>query len=652
MSQPLWTPSDARVARAQLTRFRAQAEDASGQTLENYDQLWTWSVENPASFWKLAWESLGVVRHQEPSVILQGHDISSATWFKDATLNYAENLLQGPDDKVAVIACGQGYAAPREVTMGELRTHVGAMQRFLLQQGVEAGDRVAAFLPNRLEAVVTMLAASSIGAIYSSSSPDFGLKGVLDRFGQIAPKVLVATDGSHYGGKSFDTRDRVAQIADALSGSLTALVMVGVVDPATCTEGIPGAIAWDEALAGPDVLPTFTPLPFDHPLYILYSSGTTGVPKCIVHGAGGTLLQHLKEHRLHTDVQPGDVVFYFTTTGWMMWNWLVSGLAAGASIVLWDGSPAYPSAAALWEMAEQHRVTVFGTSPKFLSMCEKEGLCPKEQFNLSRLRTVLSTGSPLSVDNFNWVYASVHPDVQLASICGGTDIVSCFMLGVPTVPVYPGEIQRRGLGMAVDAWSDDRQPIRGQKAELVCTAPFPSRPVAFWNDPNGERYHAAYFSTYEGVWRHGDYIEITSNNGIVVYGRSDATLNPGGVRIGTAEIYRPVESMDQVRESIVVGVPTADDDVSVVLFVALQPGVTFDASLEQAIKKRIRALASPRHVPRSIHVVDAVPRTLSGKKVEIAVRRTLLGEDVANRDALANPEALDAFAALRDAVHA
>jgi acetoacetyl-CoA synthetase len=407
---------------------------------------------------------------------------------------------------------------------------------------------------------------------------------------------------------------------------------------------VPGAVTWDEAVRSDAREPHFEPLPFDHPLYIMYSSGTTGVPKCIVHGAGGTLIQHAKEHILHTDLGRSDRLFYFTTCGWMMWNWLVGGLFTGAGIVLWDGSPAYPGPDVLWKMAEEHKVTVFGTSPKFLSMCAKEGVRPGAQHDLGDLKTVLSTGAPLSQENFEWVYEAVGDDVQLASISGGTDIISCFMLGSPVDPVYAGEIQKRGLGMAVEAWRSEGEAVEGEKGELVCVQPFPSMPVGFWNDDTGERYHRAYFDVYEGVWRHGDYVEITPNKGVIVYGRSDATLNPGGVRIGTAEIYRPVEAMAAVVESVVVGLPE-DDDIAVVLFVVLAEGVVLDAALDREIRRRIRAAASPRHVPRRILVAPAVPRTISGKKVEIAVSRVLQGETVPNRDALANPEALDWFVA-------
>ena len=639
---PLWTPSADRVAHARLTAFRLAAQDLAGRPLPNYRALWAWSVDDTAAFWKLVWDDARIVHHAPPRAVLSHPTMPGARWFEGATLNFAENLLRRDDDHPALVAVDE-TGRRTVVSYRELRRQVARLQHFLKGQGVGVGDRVAAWMPNRVETVVAMLATSALGAVFSSSSPDFGIKGVLDRFGQIGPKVLLASDGAVYGGKQHDQRDKLAEIAQALGDGLQAVVVVPVLD-AQDLSSVPKAVRWDDALAaGPDA-PTFTPLPFDHPLYIMYSSGTTGVPKCIVHGAGGTLLQHVKEHTLHTDVSADDVVFYFTTCGWMMWNWLVSALYTGATVVLWDGSPVHPSPDALWQLAEDEGITVFGTSPKFLSMCAKEGLHPAEQHDLGALRAVLSTGAPLPTDGFAWVYSHVKADVQLASIAGGTDIISCFMLGCPTEPVYAGEIQQRGLGMAVYAWTDAGEAVEGTKAELVCTKPFPSMPVGFWNDPDGQRYHDAYFDHFPGVWRHGDFVEITERGGVIVYGRSDATLNPGGVRIGTAEIYRPVEAMEEVTDAVVVGLPTADDDVEVVLFVVLAAGVTLDAALERALRTRIRQLASPRHVPQRIFAAPAIPRTISGKKVEIAIARVLCGQDAPNRDALANPDALDWFA--------
>ncbi|MCB9663362.1 MAG: acetoacetate--CoA ligase [Alphaproteobacteria bacterium] len=644
MSQPLWTPSPERVARARLTRFLEAARARTGLPLPDYDALHAWSLDDRAAFWGLVWDELGVVASTPPEAVLtHGDAMPGARWFEGARLSFAENLLRHEGDAPALVGVDETGGPDTVVSRDGLRVLVARFQAFLRAQGVGPGDRVAAWMPNRVEAVVAMLAASSLGAVYSSSSPDFGVRGVLDRFGQIRPKVLLVADGSRYGGRSFPLADKIAEVAAALAPDLRAVVWVDVVGTPPPAH-LPGVVAWADAVAhGPDV-PTFAQLPFDHPLYVLYSSGTTGVPKCIVHGQGGTLVQHLKELALHTDVGPGDVLFYFTTCGWMMWNWLVSGLAVGATVVLYDGSPASPSSDVLWAMAERLRITHFGTSPKFLAMCAKDGLSPGHDHDLGALRTVMSTGSPLPVEGFRYVTDHVGADVQVASICGGTDIVSCFMLGCPTEPVHAGEIQRRGLGMAVEAWVAPHEPVVGRKGELVCTLAFPSMPLGFWDDADGSRYHRAYFAHFPGVWRHGDYIEITERGGVIVYGRSDATLNPGGVRIGTAEIYRPVEALDEIQEALVVGLPTPDDDVEVVLFVVPAPGVALDDALQTLLRRRIRELASPRHVPARILACPAVPRTISGKKVELATLEVLQGREAANADALANPEALAWFA--------
>ncbi len=647
MTQPLWTPSAARVQAAQLTRFMKQVEGHHQVALPDYDTLWQWSVDHPELFWPEVIDYAGLQFTTPWHTVLGGEGMEHAKWFEGATLNFAENLLRHRSDKTALISIDERDEAPIRVSYNELAAMVAKVQAQLLEAGVGQGDRVAAWMPNRIETVVTMLAASSIGAIFSSSSPDFGIKGVMDRFGQIQPKVLLCTTASRYNGRDHDMVGKLAEIIGNLQDSLTQVLVVQHT-PGASFEGLPLAVSWSDVMARHESEPTFAPLPFDHPLYIMYSSGTTGVPKCIVHGAGGTLVQHAKEHILHTDLSEGDTLFYFTTCGWMMWNWLVSGLLVGAEVVLWDGSPAVPSLDVLWRRAGELGINVFGTSPKFLSMCEKEGLRPGTTHDLSQLKAVLSTGSPLSVDNFNYVYEHISRDVQLASISGGTDIISCFMLGCPIAPVYPGEIQKRGLGMAVEAWRSEGEPVVGEKAELVCTRPFPSMPVGFWSDTDGARYHNAYFAEFDGVWRHGDFIEITEHQGVIVHGRSDSTLNPGGVRIGTAEIYRPVESMDEVREALVVGLPTDDNDVEVVLFVVLQADHTLDDELTNRMKRRIRSLASPRHVPARILQVPAVPRTISGKKVEIAVSRVLQDMKAPNRDALGNPEALDWFESHKD----
>jgi acetoacetyl-CoA synthetase len=630
MDAPLWVPPA--PGRTAMDRFRRVAERTAGRALPDYDALWAWSVAEPAAFWDL-WRVESGLRMSAPEAVLENPVLPGARWFRGARCNFSENLLRLRDRPgVALVACDE-EGGRRRWSRSELADRAGRFAAWLLGQGVEPGDRVVGFLGNGAEAVIAHLGAAWIGAVWSSCSPDFGEAGVLDRFGQIGPKVLVAADGAVYGGRRHDNRARVAALASALPG-LRAVVGVSVLGL-----GVEGATPWDEAVADP--VPQFADLPFDHPLVILYSSGTTGVPKCIVHGTGGTLLQHSKEHLLHCDLGPDDVVFWYTTTGWMMWNWLVGALFAGARVVLYDGSPVVPDAGVLWELAEREGVTFFGTSPRFVATCAKAGVVPRARANLSRVRAVGSTGSPLPPDGFRWIADNVG-DVQIASICGGTDIVSCFMLGCPTEPVYAGEIQKRGLGMAVAAFGEDGRPVPHGKGELVCTAPAPSMPLGFWNDPDGAAFRRAYFSTFPGVWHHGDFIEITERGGVIVYGRSDATLNPGGVRIGTAEIQRQVETVDEVVDSLVVG-QQWQDDVRVVLFVVLREGLLLDRTLEDRIRAVIRRNTTPRHVPAKILQCPAVPRTVSGKSVEIAVTRVIHGQPVQNREALANPEALDWF---------
>ncbi len=628
---PLWTPSPQQVAQSNLAAFMKPLG------LADYDALYDWSIAQPAEFWEAVWRFADIRASQTWERVMVPGGMPGTRWFTGARLNFAENLLRFDDERTALVAVWETGAEER-ISYAQLRDRVARFRVFLKEQGVQVGDRVAAFMPNRPEAVIGMLAASSLGATWSSCSPDFGFSGVMDRFGQIEPKVLLACDGYRYNGKTISTCEKVAQVASSIA-SIERVVLV----PLLGQGSVEGAVSWDEALDRPGEL-AFEQLPFDHPLYILYSSGTTGTPKCIVHGAGGTLLQHAKELLLHSDLKRDDALFYFTTCGWMMWNWLVSGLLAGAAVVLYEGSPGHPDLGVLWRVAARHGLTHFGTSPKFLTACAKAGVVPKEH-DLSALRVVFSTGAPLSVENFEWVYEKVGA-VQLASICGGTDIVSCFMLGSPISPVYAGEIQKRGLGMAVEAWRGSREPVVGEKAELVCTEPFPSMPVGFWRDPGEARYRRAYFEHFPGVWRHGDFIELTERGGVVVYGRSDATLNPGGVRIGTAEIYRQVERLDEVVDSIVIG-QRWEDDTRVVLFVVLREGLALGAELEQHIRSRIRGSCTPRHVPAVIRQAPAVPRTISGKKVELAVTRLIHGEDVANADALANPEVLDFYRSLR-----
>ncbi len=631
MDAPLWVPPT--PERTQMDAFRRFAASKTGHHFPDYDALWQWSVRDPDAFWSLWLERSGIALAAPPVAVRSGGPFEGTVWFPGARLNLAGHLLRFRGEAPALIA--RDEAGRRSiVTRDGLRQAVASVQVALRRAGVQPGDRVAAVLPHREEAVVAMLATVGLGAIWSSTSPDFGTRGVLDRFEQIAPKVLIVTMSSRYGGRVHDHSARNSELEHALGAQLITVGSGGSTTP----------WSWEEIVTHAAGEPHIEAMPFDAPAAILYSSGTTGTPKGIVHGHGGILLQHTKELSLHGDVGEGDVLFYFTTAGWMMWNWQVSGLGVGASLVLWDGSPVLPRSDALYEMAAEERVTHFGTSPKFVSMCAQEALEPGRDHDLSHLRTVFSTGSPLPAEGFVWLHEHVSKAAQIASICGGTDLIGCFMLGVPTEPVYAGEIQRRGLGMAVEAFDDEGKPVRGRAGELVCTKPFPSMPVAFWNDPEGRRYHDAYFAQIPGVWHHGDYVEITDRGGVIVLGRSDATLNPGGVRIGTAEILRQVELVSEIADALVVGLPTADGDVRVVLFVVPRPGVILDDALSATIRSTIRRNTTPRHVPAAIHDVPAIPRTRSGKTVEIAVTRVLTGRPIANREALANPEALDWFA--------
>ena len=636
--QPIWTPSLLRIADANLTRFMAYA-GARGAPAGDYPEFHRWSIEQPAAFWERLYEFADVVGNRNGPVLEHGDRMPGARWFSGTRLNFAENLLRGPDRAPALVFRNEP-GTRRELSWQELRSEVARIADGLRACGVDPGDRVAGYLPNVPEAVIAMLATASIGAIWTSCSPDFGINGVLDRFGQVAPKVLFTADGYFYAGKTIDSLALIAGLLAKLP-SVSRVVVVPYVSEDPAIGGIAHAVPFAQFGRGAAPL-AFEQLPFDHPLYVLYSSGTTGVPKCIVHGAGGTLLQHLKEHLLHTDVKPGDRLFFFTTCGWMMWNWLTSGLAAGATLVLYDGSPLHPGPGVLWEMAADEDVTIFGTSPKYLAALEKSGYRPRDRHSLAVLRTVLSTGSPLAPEQFDFVADAIGPDVQLASISGGTDIVSCFALGNPLLPVYRGELQCRGLGMKVEVRDDRGRPVTGERGELVCAAPFPSMPLGFWNDPDGSRYHAAYFERFPGVWHHGDYALLTERGGLVILGRSDAVLNPGGVRIGTAEIYRQVEQLDEVLESVVVG-QDWQNDVRVVLFVRLREGQVLDEALVERIRRQIRANTTPRHVPAVILQVAEIPRTISGKVVELAVRETIHGRPVKNTDALANPEALAHF---------
>ena len=638
----LWQPSAEQIKRSHMQRFQQQLKSQLNLSFANYDELHQWSVDNPEQFWEQLWHYTDI-RASEPysAVLTDGEKFPGAQWFQDAKLNFAENLLRNRSDKIALIAHLEN-GSRRTLSYNELYLQVTQLAAALRNAGVTKGDPVAGFMPNVPETIVAMLATSSIGAIWSSCSPDFGINGVMDRFGQIEPKVLFACNGYYYNGKTIDSTPRVQQIVEQIA-SIEQLILVPVTE---AVNPIPQAVAYPDFLVeeNPPQL-QFEQLPFDHPLYIMYSSGTTGVPKCIVHGAGGTLIQQLKEQQLHTDLQPEDVLFYFTTCGWMMWNWLVAGLASEATLVLYDGSPFYPQPRSLIDMAEQEKVSIFGTSAKYIAALEKAHVVPRETHQLDSLKAILSTGSPLSHESFRYVYRDIKADVCLSSISGGTDILSCFVLGNPSLPVWEGEIQCRGLGMAVEIWDDQGRAVTEQKGELVCVKPFPSAPIYFWNDPENKKYLGAYFDTYANIWAHGDYGEITAHNGMIIHGRSDAVLNPGGVRIGTAEIYRQVEKLDEVIDSICIG-QDWEEDVRVVLFVVLRSGLSLDNKLIDKIRSTIRRETTPRHVPAKVIAVTDIPRTISGKIVELAVRKVVHGQVVNNTDALANPEALKLFKGL------
>ncbi|MBC8214664.1 MAG: acetoacetate--CoA ligase [Candidatus Marinimicrobia bacterium] len=640
MNPQLWQPSKERIENSQMSKFCEFVNQHYSLKLTNYHELYDWSIQNISEFWEAIWEFTNVIHSADFTQIIDDLlKMPGAKWFSNAKLNYAENLLKYRDDRIAIQFYGED-SIRRTLTYSELYEQVEKLAFALKSVGVEKGDRVAGFMPNLPETIIAMLATSSIGAIWSSSSPDFGIKGVLDRFSQISPKVIFATEGYFYKGKRFDSLQKLKEILNQLP-SVEKVVITEYTQKANLSD-FANATTWDEFLPQNAHKLEFEQLPFGHPLYVMYSSGTTGKPKSIVHSAGGTLIQHLKELVLHTDLKRDDTIFYFTTCGWMMWNWLVSGLAVGCTIVLYDGNPFYPNPEALLKMADELNITIFGTSAKYIASLESAGVKPNKVSDFSKLKTILSTGSPLSEDSFEYVYRDWKSDVQLSSIAGGTDIVSCFMLGNPTLPVYKGEIQCRGLGMKVESFNELGETVFEKKAELVCTAPFPSMPIYFWNDNDGRKYHNAYFDVYTNIWRHGDYVVITENGGVQMFGRSDATLNPGGVRIGTSEIYRIVENISEISDSVVAG-QNWENDERVILFVKLNDSAVLDDNLKNEIIVNIRKGCSPRHIPAKIIEVEDIPYTINGKKVEVAVKKIIHGEDVANREALANPKALDCF---------
>ncbi|MDG2310144.1 MAG: acetoacetate--CoA ligase [Planctomycetota bacterium] len=646
MTGPLWQPSKSAIAQSQMAQFAEQAGVVAAAADVEYQQLWQWSVDNRQQFWKEIWQQFEIIGEMG-DVVLAHDEMPGAQWFPKAKLNFAENLLRRRDHADAIVFVAED-GSRRAITFAQLAEQVRCLRTSLMHAGVGEGDRVAAYLPNVPEAIIAMLATSSLGAVWSSCSPDFGVAGVIDRFGQIEPKVLLGCVAYTYKSKVIDVSDKLREIVGGLP-SVEQVVVVPYADAIAAANYIeddlatPHALFDDFIMAGMSGALEFVALDFNHPLYIMFSSGTTGKPKCIVHGQGGTLLQHRKEHSLHCDLRPDEKIFYFTTTGWMMWNWLSSALAVGATVVLYDGNPFYPDASKMFNLIDSEQINVFGTSAKFIDACKKAQVNPRGDNDLSSLRCILSTGSPLIAESFDWVYENIKLDLMLASITGGTDLLSCFALGSPISPVWRGEIQQRGLGMDVAVYDSEQTKLIGESGELVCLQSFPSMPIGFWQDDNDARYLAAYFELFPGVWRHGDWVEITEHGGLIMYGRSDATLNPGGVRIGTAEIYRQVESFSEILEAVVVGKNTSDGDQEVMLFVVMSGDTPLSQELQQQIAQRIRENTTSRHVPAQISAVNDIPRTRSGKISEMAVRDVLHGRDVANSEALANPDSLDAF---------
>jgi acetoacetyl-CoA synthetase len=647
MAKKLWQPNEQSIKSSNMYHFMQRINAKYDQHFDSYPPLYQWSVEHISEFWAEWWDFADIITTKPfIEVIDDPTKMPGAKWFRGARLNFAENLLRYRDHQTALIFQGEDQVH-RKLTYADLHEETAKLAHSLREAGIKAGDRVAGFMPNLPETIIAMLAATSIGATWSSCSPDFGIKGVLDRFGQIKPKVLFTADGYFFKGKPLDSLERIFEVVNKIP-SVERLVVVPYTRREPPIEAMGKAILWDDFKSSQKGLKIhFEQLPFDHPLYIMYSSGTTGLPKCMVQSAGGILVHHMKELILHTDLTRRDTIFYFTTCGWMMWNWLVSSLALGATLVLYDGNPFHPSPKALWQMAQDEKITVFGTSAGYVAALMQAGVKPDQEFDLSALRAVLSTGSPLSMESFEFIYEHVKKDLQLASIAGGTDLNGCFALGNPMGPVYAGELQCRGLAMKVAAFDDDAKPVVNQQGELVCQAPFPSMPIYFWDDPDNKKYLAAYFERYPNIWCHGDYIVVTERGGVIMFGRSDATLNPGGVRIGTAEIYRQMDQMEEIADSVVIG-QNWNNDVRVVLFVVLSEGFQLDDGLIAKIKTTIRTNASPRHVPAKIIAVPDIPYTLNMKKVELAVKKVVHGQEVRNKDALRNPEALEYYADIKE----
>ena len=647
MAKLLWEPSEDRIKGSNMYRFMGFVNERFGKDFTEYEPMYQWSIENIPDFWASMWEFAGIKASKSyDRVVDDPKKLPGARWFSGAELNFAENLLRYRDEHVALSFRGEDQAS-RKITYAELYDEVARIAKPLKEAGIGPGDRVVGFIPNMPEAIIGMLAAASLGATWSSCSPDFGIKGVLDRFGQIKPKVLFTANGYWFKGKDLDSLERISHILKEIP-SIEKVVVIPYTQEAPDISGVPNAVHYRDFRSAESGLEVpFTPMPFGHPHYIMYSSGTTGLPKCMVQSAGGVLINQLKELLLHTDLKREDTIFYFTTCGWMMWNWLTASLAVGATLVLYDGNPFHPGPEALWKMAEEEEITVFGTSAGYISALKGAGAKPAERFDLSPLKALLSTGSPLSVEGFEYIYGEVKEDLQLASISGGSDINGCFAAGNPMGPVYAGELQCRCLGMKVEAFDENGRSVINQQGELVCTAAAPPMPIYFWDDPKGEKNNSAYFDVYPGVWRHGDFIEINDRGGVTIYGRSDATLNPGGVRIGTAEIYRQLDQMEEIADSIVVG-QNWKNDVRVVLFVQMAEGVELTDEVKKKIKANIRANASPRHVPAKILAVPEIPYTLNMKKVEMAVKKTIEGREVKNKDALKNPEILDYYQNLKE----